>query len=168
MPGVVDKSPRIIFDMKSHQSRVCDLCGNVFVQKTTRSRFCSRKCSLTAAKLARKIRDRERWKNRTPGMIALQEFYRITKEERLRSDPEYYARFRAARREVRRRGRDKKRRIPYKPCPSRRIPDWAVKGMDVLCSSSEFLAENLTLSQKAFSREIYGERKRSNYDNNRL
>lgn len=178
MPGSVDKIPRIIFDMKSHRPRVCELCGNVFVPKTTRSKFCSRRCSLRSAerkyeakpsvKLAKKIRDRERWKNRDAGMVALMEFNRIAKEERMRVDCEYYARVRAARREVRRRQNDKHRRIPYKPLPQRRIPDWATKGMDVLCDSSEFLSVNLTKSQKAFTRELYRERKKSNYDNNRL
>lgn len=149
---------------ESHRPRACALCGKPFIPRTIRSRFCTPQCSLKAAqrkyeakpevKLARKIRDQNRWKNRDAGMIALREFYRITKEERLRTDPEYYAKVRAARREVRRRQNDKHRRIPYRPYPSRRIPDWAVKGQDVIDRGSTFLSGNMSDEQAMAAKDF--------------
>ena len=139
-------------------------CRNVFIAKTCRSMFCSRRCSIWAAtkkyhakpeaKLARKIRDHIRWINRDAGTIALQQFYRIGKEERLHNDPEYYAKVRQARREVKRRQNDKHRKIPYKPCPSRRIPDWAVKGQDVVDRGSVFLSGNMSDEQVMAARDF--------------
>ena len=42
----------------------------------------------------------------------------------------------------------------YRPHFGYRIPDWAVKGEKILNSSSQWLAVNITPSQRAFSREI--------------
>ena len=42
----------------------------------------------------------------------------------------------------------------YRPHFSCRIPDWAVKGEMILNASSQWLAVNITPSQRAFAREI--------------
>ena len=42
----------------------------------------------------------------------------------------------------------------YRPRFSCRIPDWAVKGEMILNASSQWLAVNITPSQRAFAREI--------------
>lgn len=46
----------------------------------------------------------------------------------------------------------------YRPRFSSRIPDWATKGMNVLDCGSQFLAENITDSQRAYARELAIER----------
>ena len=47
----------------------------------------------------------------------------------------------------------------YRPRFSCRIPDWAVKGEMILNASSQFLAVNITPSQRAFAREIEMQKK---------
>ena len=42
----------------------------------------------------------------------------------------------------------------YRPRFVCRIPDWAVKGKMILDASSQWLAVNITTSQRAFAREI--------------
>ena len=48
---------------------------------------------------------------------------------------------------------------PYRPLPSRRIPDWATKDERILDTRSQFLADNITDSQRAYARELAIERK---------
>ena len=48
----------------------------------------------------------------------------------------------------------------YRPRFSSRIPDWATKGMNVLDCGSQFLAENITDSQRAYARELAIERRK--------
>lgn len=47
----------------------------------------------------------------------------------------------------------------YRPHFSCRIPDWAVKGEMILNASSQWLAVNITPSQRAFAREIAMQKK---------
>ena len=47
----------------------------------------------------------------------------------------------------------------YRPRFSCRIPDWAVKGEMILNASSQWLAVNITPSQRAFAREIAMQKK---------
>lgn len=47
----------------------------------------------------------------------------------------------------------------YRPRFSYRIPDWAVKGEKILNASSQWLAVNITPSQRAFAREIAMQKK---------
>lgn len=47
----------------------------------------------------------------------------------------------------------------YRPRFSSRIPDWAVKGEKILNASSQWLAVNITPSQRAFAREIAMQKK---------
>lgn len=47
----------------------------------------------------------------------------------------------------------------YRPHFGYRIPDWAVKGEMILDASSQWLAVNITPSQRAFAREIAMQKK---------
>ena len=47
----------------------------------------------------------------------------------------------------------------YRPRFSCRMPDWAVKGEMILNASSQWLAVNITPSQRAFAREIAMQKK---------
>ena len=46
----------------------------------------------------------------------------------------------------------------YRPRFSCRIPDWAVKGQDLVDYHSQFLSDNITEEQVAFAKELYRER----------
>ena len=71
---------------------------------------------------------------------------------------EYYALWRAERRARYAAGRVAAGKIYYVK-PSLRIPDWATFGQKVLDTSSPWLIENVTPSQRAFARELAIERR---------
>ena len=124
------------------QTSVCCVCGKIFSPKQARSKFCSKKC--------RNMADREGHKN-------LCQFNWLSIDERLRSDPVFYADHRKRQREASRRYWDKKRKRPYVERKGRRIPDYATKGCDLICPNSEFITTSF--EKNAYGRELALERK---------
>lgn len=150
--------------MPSPEIRHCKECGAEFeVQRhSSRMIYCSRNCNSAA------------WKKRHPEAVketnrnwhskhraerkaykaahrkdwsVLREFWEITRQEKMASDPACYAKFRAYQRERSRRRWDGRRKGAYKPRPWMRIPDWATKGSDVLNRGSVFLTGNMSDEQ---------------------
>lgn len=90
---------------------------------------------------------------------ALNYFAKLRYEEKLRTDAEFYANTRAKRRERQRKYYDKTRTREYRPCLSKRRPDWCVKGQEVLDHGSKYLIVNRTAEMLAYVRELSRERR---------
>ena len=94
--------------------------------------------------------------------------YRLRKKARMAADPKLYEHFmlvmpeRYARERRRKRISYAKKMIlagrPYHPQPNRRVPDWCVK-QGVVDVRSQWLAENLTPSQRDYAMRLAIERK---------
>ena len=120
----------------------------------------------------RHAREQERrWREANPDKVMAQyRRHNMRYELRLHLDAELYAHCRATGRErslrydarLREIGKRPKRKLnggEYRPTPSRRFPDWAVKGQCVIDFRSSWLAENLTPEMKAYARELFIERR---------
>lgn len=146
-------------------------CKHVFTPNDKRQKYCCARCRQIVAerkynakpssKTARKNRDHMRYLDPIirKGMKSLHEMWLFDQQERLATDAAYYAKIRMKRREIRRRQNDKHRKIAYRPCVSRRIPDTYCKGELMIDTRSQFFELNLTDSQRAFSRDLAIERK---------
>lgn len=144
-------------------------CRKVFEAGRKNQEYCSIMCwkhvyyARPDVKKSRKEREHRRRLGLDPTrrreIQALKSMWQFESEERMASDPEYYAKIRAARRETKKRQRDKIRKRPYRPSISRRIPDYYCKGELVVDSNSQYLEVNLTDSQRAFARDLAIERK---------
>ena len=117
-------------------------CHKVFTQNRIGQKYCTKECG-------RKFRRKGYRKRHRKELNALSYFHRIKNNERLESDPLEYARVRELKRLSNRRQWEKKHPgcRPYKPRPWMRIPDWAVKGQDVVDRGSVFLSGNMSDEQ---------------------
>lgn len=119
----------------------------------------------------RHAREQERrWREANPDKVkAMEKREKIRYALRLYVDPEFYAHHRATGRERRLRydahmravGKWPPRKLngsAYRPTPSRRVPDWAVKGQFVLDVRSPFLWDDVSPEMRAYARELFIER----------
>ena len=83
---------------------------------------------------------------------------RAIKNVRMAKDETYYAAVRARQRAYGRKHHDQTRQKEYMPRLSWRFPDWCTMGASVLDATSQFLAVNLTPSQRVYVRELFIER----------
>lgn len=128
-------------------------CLKVFTPKQKTQNFCTRDCGhkfrQAVYSLAYRILHRKE-------IQAASYFWRLNRNEILESDPQEYARARELKRLSNRRHWEKTHPGcgPYKPHLSKRIPDWAVKGQDVLDRGSVFLTGNMTDEQDMANRDF--------------
>ena len=121
-------------------------CRKTFKQSCSGQKFCTRECGRL---YRRQAYDREYRILHRKEILALGQMLRIERNERLESDPLEYARVRELKRLSNRRQWEQKHPgcRPYKPRPWMRIPDWAVKGQDVVDRGSVFLSGNMSDEQ---------------------
>lgn len=139
--------------------KTCIVCGEKLAPR--RSKFCSERCASYF------YRNRDLDKSHAyernyrhahkKELEALRYFRQITESEILGSDPESYA---LKREYQRRRSRLSYERRhpgckPYRPTESRRIPDWAVKGQEILDRRSAFLPGNISDEKVIAANVIY-------------
>lgn len=133
-------------------------CRKTFKQSRSGQKFCTRECGrlYRRKEYGRKYRILHRKE-----ILALGQMLRIERNERLKSDPLEYARVRELKRLSNRRQWEKKHPgcRPYKPHMSKRIPDWAVKGQDVVDHGSVFLSENMSDEQVMAANDFYAQQK---------
>ena len=131
-------------------------CRKVFKQMRGGQKFCTRECGRL---YRRQAYDREYRILHRKEILALGQMLRIERNERLESDPLEYARVRELKRLSNRRQWEKKHPgcRPYKPRPWMRIPDWAVKGQDVVDRGSVFLSGNMSDDKVMAANAIYVE-----------
>lgn len=112
-------------------TKTCPVCGKTFVGTPGRKAYCSRHCRYMASRAAN---------------VAYSSLYNVSVREKLETDCEAYADFRARARRNNRRNYEKTHPgcKPYRPTESRRIPDWAVKGQAILDRRSVFLPGNMS------------------------
>lgn len=116
-------------------TKTCPVCGKTFVGTPRRGSFCSRACRSEAYYEANKKEIR-----------AYLSLYRVAFLEKLETSSEAYAKFRSQRRIQQRKyyAMVNPGCKPYRPNPRTWIPDWAVKGQDVLDRRSVFLPGNMS------------------------
>ena len=91
---------------------------------------------------------------------AVRYFRRIILNDILASDPERYAHHRELQRQSGHRAYERKHPgcRPYRPILTTRIPDWAVKGQEIMDRRSGFVSGNMSdeqvMAAKAYAREL--------------
>lgn len=106
-----------------------------------------------------KVREiKERWEKKNPEKVKAM-LKRKYEKRRLREmiDPDYYAHVRALRR-IQLAKRLIAKGLLYRPKYGKRMPDWSVRGQNVLDCGSKWLATNLTVSQRDYVKHLYLER----------
>ena len=167
--------------------RICSFCGKIFQSCNRKRKFCSRQCyyrnrgfshfkvfektcpicgkTFATAKESQVVcsdicKHREDYKLHRREYRALAEMQRISQREIHERDSHSYAIFRKKCREKQRRIYEKRYPgcRPYAPRVSCRIPDWAVKGQEIMDRRSGFISGNMTdeqvMAAKAYAREL--------------
>ena len=137
----------------------CIVCGAKLAPR--KYKFCSKRCLRTSYR--RRHRDvvngyaRAYRKTHEKEETAVRYFSRIDLNEILCSNPERYAHHRELQRQRRHRAYERKHPgcRPYKPILSSRIPDWAVKGQEILDRRSVFLPGNMSDEKVIAANAIY-------------
>ena len=125
-------------------TKTCPVCGKTFAG-TRRKTFCSDRCYLASTRTAR---------------VAYSNLYHAAVMERLETDCEAYAEYRARQRLSHRKSYEWHHPgcKPYRQTESRRIPDWAVKGQEIIDRRSAFLPGNMSdekvMAAEAYAREL--------------
>ena len=140
--------PTSAYDVKDvflGKVRVCHnpACRKKFKQMRSGQKFCTRECGRL---YRRQTYDRQYRILHRKEIRAFCQLYWVERNERLESDPQEYARVRELKRLSNRRWweRHHPNCKPYTPLPCRRIPDWAVKGQEIIDRGSVFLPGNMS------------------------
>lgn len=148
---------RLRYGSDAVQMIQCKECGETFRQNRVGHVFCSATCrdkfnSIKHPHRRTKEQSRRSYQRLRKQILAYACFMRLGLNERLSSDPDYYANYRRIFREYGRKFRDKTRKRPYLPKLAMRIPDWAVKGEPIFDENSTFL--QTSLEKNAYGREL--------------
>lgn len=123
-------------------TKTCPVCGKTFVGTPRRKTYCSRHCLYMSERAAN---------------MAYSSLYNASLREKHETSSEAYAEFRARCRLNNRRNYERTHPgcKPYRPTESRRIPDWAVKGQEILDRRSVFLPGNMSDEKVIAANAIY-------------